>query len=57
MYPILPVLGIIACFGLIFTVEKRVLIFFAWYALASVILYFIYGIRNSRLQKGLGSLD
>lgn len=57
LYPVLPVLGIIACFGLIFTVEKRVLIFFGWYALAAVILYFLYGIRHSRLQQGLGSLD
>jgi basic amino acid/polyamine antiporter, APA family len=53
LYPVLPILGIIACFALIFTVETRVLIFFGWYVLVAIILYFLYGIRNSRLQKGL----
>jgi APA family basic amino acid/polyamine antiporter len=52
LYPVLPALGIVACFALIFTVETRVLVFFGWYLLAAVILYFIYGIRNSRLQQG-----
>ena len=52
-YPVLPALGIIACFALIFTVETRVLIFFAWYALAAIATYFLYGLHNSRLQKGL----
>lgn len=52
LYPVLPALGIVACFALIFTVETRVLVFFGWYLLAAVVLYFIYGIRNSRLQKG-----
>ena len=53
LYPALPILGIISCFALIFTVETRVLVFFGWYVLAAIILYFMYGIRNSRLQKGL----
>lgn len=52
LYPVLPALGIISCFALIFTVETRVLIFFGWYVLGSVALYFAYGIHNSRLQKG-----
>lgn len=52
LYPVLPALGIVACFALIFTVETRVLIFFAWYVLAAILLYFVYGIHNSRLQKG-----
>lgn len=53
LYPVLPILGIISCFALIFTVETRVLVFFGWYVLVAIILYFVYGIRNSRLQKGL----
>lgn len=53
LYPVLPALGIVACFALIFTVETRVLIFFAWYAVAAIVLYFLYGLHNSRLQKGL----
>jgi APA family basic amino acid/polyamine antiporter len=53
LFPILPALGIVSCIALIFTVEQRVLIFFGWYTLAAVILYFAYGMHNSRLYKGL----
>ena len=53
LYPVLPALGIVACFALIFTVENRVLVFFGWYVLAAVVLYFLYGMRNSQLQKGM----
>src|SRR5678815_241368 len=52
LYPALPALGILSCFALIFTVETRVLIFFAWYTGAMIILYFVYGMRNSELAKG-----
>ncbi len=52
LYPVIPLLGIVSCFALIFTVEARVLIFFGWYVLGAIILYFLYGMRNSRLQKG-----
>jgi basic amino acid/polyamine antiporter, APA family len=55
LYPVVPALGIISCFALIFTVEVRVLQFFGWYLLGSIVLYFAYGIRNSRLQKGEAS--
>jgi len=52
LYPVLPALGILSCFALIFTVETRVLIFFAWYTGAMIVLYFVYGMRNSELAKG-----
>ena len=52
LYPVLPALGILSCFALIFTVETRVLIFFAWYTAAMIVLYFVYGMRNSELAKG-----
>ena len=52
LYPALPALGILSCFALIFTVETRVLIFFAWYTGAMIVLYFVYGMRNSELAKG-----
>jgi APA family basic amino acid/polyamine antiporter len=52
LYPVLPALGIVSCFALIFTVETRVLIFFAWYTGAMIVLYFAYGMRNSELAKG-----
>ncbi len=53
LYPVLPALGIIACGALILTVEYRVLVFFFWYTLAAVVMYFAYGMRNSRLYHGL----
>ncbi len=52
LYPVVPILGIVSCFALIFTVEARVLMFFAWYVLGAIALYFAYGMRNSRLQNG-----
>jgi APA family basic amino acid/polyamine antiporter len=52
LYPVLPALGILSCFALIFTVEARVLKFFGWYLVGAIILYFIYGMRNSELAKG-----
>jgi APA family basic amino acid/polyamine antiporter len=52
LYPVLPALGILSCFALIFTVETRVLIFFAWYTAIMIVLYFLYGMRNSELAKG-----
>ena len=51
-YPVVPALGILTCFALIFTVETRVLVIFAWYTLAMVVVYFLYGMRNSELAKG-----
>jgi APA family basic amino acid/polyamine antiporter len=52
LYPVLPALGIVSCFALIFTVESRVLVFFAWYVIGAIVLYFVYGMRNSELAKG-----
>jgi basic amino acid/polyamine antiporter, APA family len=51
-YPVLPVLGILSCGYLITTVPLNVLMFFFWYMLGGVVLYFIYGMRNSHLQHG-----
>ena len=36
-------------FALIFTVETRVLIFFAYYTFGMIVLYFLYGMRHSAL--------
>jgi basic amino acid/polyamine antiporter, APA family len=48
-YPVVPALGIISCIGLALTVENRILIFFGWFVLGAVILYLVYGMRNSNL--------
>lgn len=52
LYPVLPVLGILSCIYLITTVPWDVLKFFLWYMLGGVVLYFVYGMRNSNLQHG-----
>jgi APA family basic amino acid/polyamine antiporter len=52
LYPLLPVLGILSCLYLITTVPLNVLMFFVYYMVGGVVLYFIYGIRNSNLQHG-----
>jgi basic amino acid/polyamine antiporter, APA family len=57
LYPVLPVLGILSCLYLITTVPWDVLKFFLWYMLGGVILYFVYGMHNSRLAKGLDQED
>ncbi|HJQ18084.1 MAG TPA: amino acid permease [Allosphingosinicella sp.] len=57
LYPVLPAIGIVSCFALIFSVEWRVLVFFFWYTVAAIILYFVYGMHNSRLYKGEPRLD
>ena len=57
LYPVLPALGIVSCLYLITTVEMRVLIFFAWFMLGAILLYFVYGMRNSNLQHGDPTLD
>ena len=51
-YPILPILGILSCLWLITTVPYYVKVIFAWYTLGMIILYFIYGMHNSKLAKG-----
>jgi basic amino acid/polyamine antiporter, APA family len=57
LYPIVPILGIICCFGLIFTIETRILVIFFWYTLAMIVIYFLYGMRHSNLAKGVNPLD
>jgi APA family basic amino acid/polyamine antiporter len=52
LYPVLPILGILSCLYLISTVPWDVLKFFLWYMVGGVVLYFVYGMRNSNLQHG-----
>jgi APA family basic amino acid/polyamine antiporter len=51
-YPVVPALGIASCLWLITTVPWYVLVIFFWYTLAMIVLYFVYGMRNSELAKG-----
>ena len=52
LYPAVPILGILSCLWLITTVPNYVLLIFAGYTAAMVLLYFAYGMRNSELGKG-----
>jgi basic amino acid/polyamine antiporter, APA family len=51
-YPVVPALGILSCVWLITSVPVPVLTFFFWYVLGGMVLYFVYGMRNSELAKG-----
>jgi basic amino acid/polyamine antiporter, APA family len=57
LYPILPVVGILSCLFLIQSVEKKVLIFFVQFLVGAVIVYFAYGMWNSKLSKGTLNAD
>ncbi|KFN48942.1 amino acid permease [Arenimonas composti] len=57
LFPVLPILGVASCVYLISSVEMKVLVFFGWYVLGAIVLYFVYGMHNSRLAKGQEQLD
>jgi APA family basic amino acid/polyamine antiporter len=52
LYPAVPILGIVSCLWLITSVPNYVLAIFFFYTLAMIVLYFLYGMRNSELAKG-----
>lgn len=51
-YPITPILGILSCLFLITRVGPREQLFFFYFLAGAVVLYFAYGIWNSKLGKG-----
>lgn len=51
-YPVTPILGIISCVFLITRVGPREQLFFFYFLIGAVVLYFAYGIWNSKLGKG-----
>lgn len=55
--PVLPLLGIASCLYLITAIEAKVLWFFAYYSIGSVIIYFVYGIHFSRLQQDKDEME
>ena len=52
-YPVTPILGIVSCLFLITRVEARVQVFFFYFVSGAVLLYFMYGIWNSKLGRGI----
>jgi APA family basic amino acid/polyamine antiporter len=53
LYPVVPVVGILSCIYLIFQTPPNVQLFFAWFMGGAIVLYFVYGIWNSKLAKGI----
>lgn len=51
-YPITPILGILSCLFLITRVGPREQLFFFYFLAGAVVLYFAYGIWNSKLGRG-----
>ncbi len=51
-YPVVPILGIASCLWLITTVPNYVLLIFAGYTVAMILVYFVYSMHNSELAKG-----
>ncbi|HEY0630032.1 MAG TPA: amino acid permease [Sphingomicrobium sp.] len=52
LYPFVPAAGILSCLWLITSVPNYVLMIFAGYTAVMIVLYFLYGMRNSELAKG-----
>jgi APA family basic amino acid/polyamine antiporter len=49
-YPLTPILGILSCLYLIGSVPQHVLVLFLYFLVGAVLIYFVYGMRNSNLQ-------
>jgi APA family basic amino acid/polyamine antiporter len=49
--PVIPVLGIVVCTGLIYTLGPANWLRLVLWLIVGVFIYFCYGIKNSRLQK------
>ena len=57
LVPLLPILGVLMCVALMLSLPILTWIrFFMWLALG-VVIYFIYGMRNSKLQHGIDTGD
>jgi APA family basic amino acid/polyamine antiporter len=52
LYPFVPAAGILSCLWLITSVPNYVLVIFAVYTAVMIVMYFVYGMRNSELAKG-----
>ncbi len=53
LVPLFPILGVVMCFALMFSLPLETWIrFFVWLAIG-LLIYFLYGSSHSRLQKGI----
>jgi APA family basic amino acid/polyamine antiporter len=50
LYPLTPILGILSCLYLIESLPQHVLMMFLYFLIGAILIYFLYGMRNSNLQ-------
>jgi APA family basic amino acid/polyamine antiporter len=53
LYPVIPIVGILSCLYLMFQTPDNVRMFFLWFLIGAIVLYFVYGMWNSKLAKGI----
>lgn len=53
LYPVVPIVGILSCLYLMFQTPDNVRMFFLWFMIGAIVLYFVYGMWNSKLAKGV----
>ncbi|MGE3867754.1 MAG: APC family permease, partial [Hyphomonadaceae bacterium] len=55
LFPVVPILGALMCLFLLMSLmaHKPTREFFGWYLLGGMALYFVYGMRNSKLGRGI----
>lgn len=53
LYPVIPIIGIVSCLYLMFQTPDEVRMFFLWFMIGAVVLYFAYGMWNSKLATGV----
>jgi len=50
--PVVPILGILVCGGLMYAQEGLVWLRLVLWLLVGIVIYFLYGMKNSKLRKG-----
>jgi APA family basic amino acid/polyamine antiporter len=55
LYPVVPILGVLMCGLLLLTLMRtdHTRNFFLGYLVIGIVVYFIYGMRNSKLGRGI----
>ncbi len=51
LFPVTPVLGIISCVWLMWGIKNMMMMLFTWYLPAGLVIYFLYGRKNSKLRQ------
>jgi basic amino acid/polyamine antiporter, APA family len=57
LVPVFPLLGVLFCFGLMLSLPIETWLRFVGWLIVGLIIYFLYGVRRSRLAQGVDSGD